>query len=425
MRIRLPYDQEELKLKLNSYSRLETVAANYPSSVEDTSGELRSALQNPEGTGPLKDLLPEKGRISVLISDLTRGGGTGGVLGGLLSVLSEWGIERERIEVFIATGMHRNHTPGELASHLGKHVAENYKIFQHDPTDGSKLLRTGTNGRGKPYLFNSRVVDSSLIVVLGTVSFHYFAGHGGGRKLILPGVAGEESILSNHRLSLHDNPGAGLADGCEPANLEGNPVHLDMLEGARSIPVPVFTVNIISGQNGEVVYLNAGELEESHLSACDFLRENFTIPLRRRYRAVIASAGGYPADVNLLQAHKSVRHASAALKDGGVLLVAAACRDGVGSDSYYQAFSEGRERVAVRAREDYTLNSQTAVSTLELTGRYSIHLATRLEERRLSRLGFSGWEPAETMDILRGIPADEILVIVNASRFLPVYRKDD
>jgi nickel-dependent lactate racemase len=420
MDIKLPYDQEELELNLDSFDSLEVTGDIYPDCLDDISSAIDSVLQNPEGSDSLRDILPLGGKVSVLISDLTRGGGVGKVLSQLLSILSGWGVKRKEVEIFLATGMHRRHSERELRAHIGEDIIKKYSLIQHDPTDNSQLCEVGKNYEGSPYLFNRRVVESDLIIVLGTVSFHYFAGYGGARKLILPGVAGEKTILSNHRLSLKDDPALGLADGCESGNLDQNPVHLDMLEGTRNIPVPIFVINSISDNEGRIVFINAGELEKSHLTACRYLRDKFRILLKKKYKALLISAGGYPGDVNLLQSHKAIRNASRALDEGGIMLVAAACREGIGSNSYYQAFGEGRERVAERARDDYTLNSQTAVSTVGLTSRFSIYIATELDEDELSRFGFLPWEPERTEKLLEGISADNILVVSNASKFLPV-----
>lgn len=420
MDIKLPYDQEELKLNLNSFNSLKVAGNEYPDCLYDISSMLHSVLKNPEGCRSLRDILPSGGKIAVLISDLTRGGGVGMVLGQLLSILSEWGVERRQVEIFLATGMHRRHSEKELRTHIGEEIINRYSLLQHDPTDQSQLCEVGKNYQGIPYLFNRRVVESDIIIILGTVSFHYFAGYGGARKLVLPGVAGEKTILSNHRLSLKDDPSLGLADGCESGNLDQNPVHRDMLEGTRNISVPIFVINSISDNEGGIVFINAGGLEKSHLSACGFLRDKFKISIEKKYKALIISAGGYPGDVNLLQSHKAIRNASRALEQGGIMLVAAACRDGIGSSSYYQAFSEGRDRVAVKARDDYTLNSQTAVSTVELTSRFSIYVASELDEDELSRFGFITWKTGHTEKLLEGISEGDILVISNASKFLPV-----
>ena len=192
-----------------------------------------------------------------------------------------------------------------------------------------------------------------------------------------------------------------------------------MVEGAKLLAAPLFAVNVVAGAEGEISYINSGDIESSHEEACARYREYYTIPLERAFGAVIVSAGGSPHDVNLLQGHKALRNASYALGEGGVMLAALSCAGGVGSDSYAAVFGEGRSGLDRLLRKDYTLNAQTAVSTYDLTERYSIYLRTMMEDGEIIPFGFCPWKEEYTSYLLEGIPDDEILVIMNASAFLP------
>ena len=419
MRFSLPYGNGSCELDLPSHSGVRLAGCSFPDAVRSVERELEGALLKPIGAAPLERRIPRSGRISILISDLTRGAGTGTVLGLLLAYLEAHGAGPERVCVILATGMHRGRRREELESQLGAGVLSRWNVVEHDALDRSALTEVGTTATGSPYLFNSRAVESALVIALGTVSFHYFAGFGGARKLIVPGIAGERTILANHRLSLGKDPGAGLADGCRPGNLDGNPVHEDMLAGARLMPAPLFAINLIPDDAGDIVFLNAGELDQSHRAACDFLSSRFRVPVDRLYKAVILSAGGFPGDINLLQSHKALRQASYALEDGGVMLAAAACAEGVGSDSYLGAFKNGRQRVPDTIRKRYTLNAQTAMSTYELTVRFSVYLKSSLPDAVITRFGFCPWKDGYSDYLLEGIADEDILVIARASQFLP------
>ena len=419
MLISLPYDKKTFELELTGRTRIRITGGEFPPPLPDAASALRFALENATHSPPLKRLLPAEGRISILISDISRGGGTGILLRHLLEYLRESGVEPARLGIFLAAGMHRGHSVDELESHLGKDVMSRFTVREHDATDASSLEDAGSSSSGAGYRFNRKVMESALLICLGSVSFHYFAGYGGGRKLILPGVAAESTILDNHRLSLKADPGSGLADGCRPAALEGNPVHDDMLAGAVLINDNIFSINFVQDDKGRALFINGGDLIDSHREACEHLKRSFCIPLERRYRAVIMSAGGYPRDINLLQSHKAVRYASAALEPGGTMLVAAACSEGTGSESYWNAFSRGRGGVPDIVREKYTLNSQTAVSTYELTGDFEIYVKTEMNDEDLTRFGFSPWRTGETALLLGGLRDEDILIIKNASCFLP------
>ncbi|HER44440.1 MAG TPA: nickel-dependent lactate racemase, partial [Candidatus Eisenbacteria bacterium] len=322
MRISLPYDGGELEVDLPGRGTIAVAGDSYPEPLSDLERALEESLARPVGSAPLSRLIPDTGSVSVLVSDMTRGSSVGAVLRLLLSHLERNGAGPDRVGIFIATGMHREMGRSELKRHLGADIFDRWDVRQHDAANRDLLIEVGTTSFGTHCSFNERVVDSGLVIALGTISFHYFAGFGGARKLILPGVAGERTILANHRLSLKKDEIDSLSEGCRPGNLEGNPVHSDMVEGAKLLPGSLFAVNVVPGANGTVSYLDAGDIEASHIEACARYHESYAIPLERTYGAVIVSAGGSPRDVNLLQAHKALRNASYAVRQGGVMLAA-------------------------------------------------------------------------------------------------------
>ncbi len=421
VKINLPFGDTSISVELPRDVRVEGVS--HPRPLEDPKKELISALLSPVQSAPLSGLVVGDGRICILISDVTRGGSTGCLLGMLLEHLLDLGVEQKRIEIVLAMGMHRGHTPDEIRNHLGVKIVSGYRIVEHNARNGS-FVEVGVTPAGTPCQFNERVADSCLVIGLGTVSFHYFAGFGGARKLILPGISSEKTILANHRLSLLKDAGDGLAEGCRPGNLDGNPVHEDMVAGARMFPAPVFMINTAFDRDGRLVFINAGDMESSHLAAVKWYHSNYSFNISRPYKVVMASAGGTPRDMNLLQSHKAIRYAADAVDQGGVLLIAAACTEGIGSDSYDDAFRDGREAVPGRVSSKYTLNSQTAMSTYDLTGRISVYMRSLLGDTEISRFGFCPWHEDYTSYLIDGIPCDEMLVIGDAATFLPVLSWD-
>ena len=422
MRCALLYHDRILDAGLGERRGVRVAGNVYPAPLPDPKRSFAEAIEQPVGAPALRKIIPRSGNISVLISDLTRGGCAGWMLAGLLEFLEEHGAGPDRVTVVAALGMHRGFRQGELEAHVGADIVRRWRVLEHDARDAGSLLDVGTTSAGTPCLFNRTVVESALVIAVGAVSFHYFAGYGGARKLILPGVAGEKTIVANHRLSLGKDPGAGLSRGCRSGALDGNPVHEDMLAGARLLGARIFAVNSVSDASGSMLFVNAGELDLSHRAACDFVSAHFRFPVDRLYPVVIVSAGGSPRDINLLQSHKSLRHASDALEEGGLLLAAAACPEGIGSDSYLAAFADGRHAVRDAVRRSYTLNAQTAVSTCELTTRFSIYLRSMLEDDLVERFGICPWSPGYEEYLLGGVADEDILVIADGSRFLPARR---
>ena len=419
VRFSLPYHDGSLELDMAARRGIKVIGDSCPVPIDNLHEELKKALEAPVGARPFREILPRSGTITVLISDLTRGGSTGAILGHLLAFLEEGGAGPERVSILLALGMHGGLSEAERRAHLGNAIVEGWKVLEHAARDSGSLVEVGITPAGTQCSFNRQAVESSLVIALGSVSFHYFAGFGGGRKLIVPGIAGERTILANHRRSLKRDPGEGLVDQCRPGALDGNPVHEDMLAGARLLATRVFAVNMIPDHRGGIVFLNAGELDASHRAACDACSAMYRIPVDRLYGAVIVSAGGYPKDMNLLQSHKAIRHASYALDEGGLLLAAAACSGGIGSDSYLAAFDDGRHAVPDAVRKGYTLNAQTALSTYELTGSYSIYLRSMMPDGLVCRFGFCPWKEGFEDFLLEGIDGDDILINMNASQFLP------
>ncbi|UCF04603.1 MAG: nickel-dependent lactate racemase [bacterium] len=416
----LPYERGSVDVMLPDRYSVRVIGTRMPEPVPDAAEALRRAVDHPVQSPPLAAMIPPQGRISVLVPDRTRGTSATDLLRPLLSLMEALGCGPDRVEIVLANGMHRAMEQWELDDHMGGEIAARWTVLQHDARDTDSLHRVGSTHAGTPVLFNTRVLDSVLVIVLGSVSFHYFAGFGGGRKLLLPGIAGEETILANHRLSLKADPGSGLADGCRSATLEGNPVHEDMLDAAGLVHTPLFCINVVADGSGSAVFINAGDLGTSHRRACRFLWDHCHVPIEHPYPVVISSAGGDPKDINLVQGHKALRHASNALVPGGLMLMAVSCPDGIGSASYAQSFSEGLERVPDVVRGGYTLNSQTALSTYGLVRRFRIRLMTRLGGDDVARLGFSCWRREETSAILDAETPSEILVIPNASNLIPI-----
>jgi nickel-dependent lactate racemase len=419
VRCTLRYDDGAFDVDLGARSGITVTGDSYPAPLGDPDRSFRESIEKPVGAGALVGILPRSGTISILISDLTRGALTREILARLLAFLEGQGAGPERVSIVLALGAHRAHNARELETHLGPGIVSRWKVFEHDAFDSSALVEAGTTPVGTRCFFNKSVAESTLVIAVGTVSFHYFAGYGGGRKLILPGIAGEETILANHRLSLRRDPREGLSAGCRPGSLDGNPVHADMLAGARLLGTRVFAINSVSDDRGGLLFINAGELDASHRAACDFVSTNFRIPIDRLYPAVIVSAGGFPKDINLLQGHKALRQASYALEEGGLMLAAAACREGVGSDSYAAIFENGRQAVPDRVKRGYTLNAQTAMSTYELTARLSIYLKSMLPDDLVSRFGMCPWKDGYARYLLEGLSDKDILVIAGGAQFLP------
>jgi nickel-dependent lactate racemase len=290
----------------------------------------------------------------------------------LLDQLNAAGVPDERISACIALGVHRPLTEDEMRSLLGPAGAR-IRVENHDPLKG--LVALGSTSRGTPILVNEKVCTADLVLSLGSISFHFHAGFGGGPKGIIPGLAGAETIRTNHLLAL-SGPGDTWHPGVGPGRLEGNPVHEDLLEALSRIPTPIFLVNFVPDPAGRPLAVEGGAVKEAHRAACLAYARHFVRPVPEPYDAVVVCPGGHPRDVNLIQAHKAAAHAAGALRPGGSLILVAECPEGLGHPDLAFWFDRPLETLAALSRETGRKYVQTAYSFREKAHRFSFHLLT-------------------------------------------------
>ncbi|MHC4883772.1 MAG: lactate racemase domain-containing protein [Planctomycetota bacterium] len=311
---------------------------------------------------------------AVVVADKTRRCGYETYLPVLLKALERNGAGK--ITLYIAYGTHAPQTEAESLASYGE-VFHEYHFVHHTCSDSSLFVDKGTTARGTPIRIRRDLLTHSALITFGALSHHYFAGYGGARKLIFPGLGEREAIFHNHGLFL-DREHRRLQPSCQPGRLEGNPLAEDLQEVADHAEVDLAIHGILTPE-GEVADLILGtDLDDFH-RACARHDEGTRVGQAQRYDLVLASCGGGPKDVNLIQAHKSIHHASLYLKDGGTLLLLAECPDGVGSQTFLPWFDCGGFDAAFkRLQADYQGNGGTALALMTKTARIRIGLMTEL-----------------------------------------------
>jgi nickel-dependent lactate racemase len=355
-------------------------------------------------TGPsFGEFLRGVRRLAVVVPDRTRPAA--------LDVLLPVVFERVRshtpaiaIDLLIGGGTHAPEDPSRVLGLLPPALRRGANAHSHDAHDPGMRSR-GTTAAGTPIVVSERVFAGDACIVLGGIGYHYFAGFSGGRKGLFPGLGGYEAIRRNHELILHPQPGEGLHPGCRPGNLAGNPIHLDVLDVVRAIDVPVFALHAAISPGGGPEEILSGDLFVAHAEACRRYGDRHRQALPARGDLVLADAGGHPRDIDLIQVHKALVHLAPAVRDGGVVVLAARCSEGVGSKTFLPWFLHGSSREMERAlRAAYTLNAHTALSFRKLTERFRLHLVSELDERIVSSLGafpFRSLESALTAGVDR------------------------
>jgi nickel-dependent lactate racemase len=318
------------------------------------------------------------GNVAIVVADKTRLCGYDRILPWSLQSLKNKGVTAEQICFYIAYGTHPRQSDDECLAAYGA-VYSRFRFIHHDCSDEECFAHLGTTTVGTDVKVRKDAINSELIITIGTVSHHYFAGYGGGRKLLFPGLAEKKAIFSNHRLFL-DRERMQLAAGCWPGNLDGNPLAGDLKEIHDMLPDYV-SIHAILDSSGAPANYYFGRSYEDFLSVCTELDECYKIKQDERFDLVLASAGGYPKDINMIQSHKSIHNAANLVRDGGTLIMLAECFDGIGSKTFLPYFEMGsRDAAFSELVEHYVGNGGTALAMMEKTERIRICLVTTLPE---------------------------------------------
>lgn len=331
MTVKIPYGRSERELCLANEVNAKVIECRLDSYKADCSEEeaVRRSLMDPIGSEKLSELSKDRKHIVVIASDHTRPVPSRIIMPAMLEEIRKGNPDAE-ITILIATGCHRATTREELIAKFGEETVAKEKIVIHDCADEENLVNIGTLPSGGALKINRLAAEADLLVSEGFIEPHFFAGFSGGRKSVLPGIASRETVYWNHNAEfIHDeNSRAGI--------LEGNPIHKDMIFAAKAAKLS-FICNVVINSEHKIIGAFSGDVEKAHAAGCDFLRglcESTTVPAD----VVISTNNGYPLDQNLYQAVKGMSTAEAACKDGGTIIICAACADGLGGDAFAKHF---------------------------------------------------------------------------------------
>ena len=348
---------------------------------------------------------------AVVVADKTRLCGYPQYLPVLLEALEAHGADSLRIRIYIAYGTHPPQSDDESEKAYGV-VFHRYHWIQHR-CDRDRFIDQGTTRRGTPVRLRADIRQASCVVTFGAISHHYFAGFGGGRKLIFPGLGEKSAIYRNHGLFI-DPDHRRLTSGCRSGLLDGNPLaeDLDEYESFRSADL---AVHGILDSRGRVCDLLVGRGVEHFRQACARHAFNCEGHPEKPYDLVVASCGGSPKDINFIQSHKALHNAAAFVRDGGRLILLAQCRDGIGSQTFLPWFQLGGWDAAFdRLAENYVGNGGTALAMMAKLQRIRISLVTALDPDQAAMIGLEVWSPARVQEYL-GRHTGSLAVIANAS----------
>lgn len=372
----------------------------------------------------VEPVLTQRGKstnVAIVVADKTRLCGYTTILPWVVTTLQELDVDPAEITFFIGYGTHPRQSDDECIKAYGE-VYNNYRFIHHDCEKKEQFQELGKTGRGTPVRVRKELCSAGLVLTVGALSHHYFAGYGGGRKLIFPGLGEREAIYANHRLFL-DPEQSTLSAGCRPGNLVGNPLADDLRDMQSRMP-DYHSIHGILDSKGEVARFIFGDSYQDFLAACDELDSYYTVEQKEQYPLVIASAGGFPKDINFIQSHKSIHNAAPLVEDGGTLIMFAECRDGIGSKTFLPYFRmEGWKQAFTELVARYVGNGGTALAMMEKTRRIRIALITDLDEEICREIGVKKISPDQAQLVLDDLDTDCRVGIVANSSLLVTKQK--
>ncbi len=330
----LPYGKTEVCARIPTKNFLGMIKPKEKPGVADPRVEVERALNEPFDTKRLSEIAKAGDKAVIVVDDATRATPSYLMVPPILDELNKAGVKDESITVIFGCGTHRPVTSEEMKKLVGEETLERVKAVSHDCRAKDLVYIGKTKTLGTKVYVNKLFAEADVKVLTGDVGLHYYAGYGGGRKSVLPAIAGIETIRHNHAAILHPKARTG--------NLEGNPIHVDMVEAAR-LAKPDFVLNIVTNSKGKLVRAFAGDLEKVHSEGESLVNEMFKVPIERRAKIVVLSSGGHPFDIDLYQAYKGVDCALKAVKRGGVIIWIAECPEGYGNQVFYEWMTKFKE----------------------------------------------------------------------------------
>ncbi len=378
--VEILYGEEPVSLEIPDERLMGVYRVRPPPEVNEDH-LLEDALDNPVGR-PLEEYDPKS--TLIVVNDASRLTPTPRMLDHLLARLSG------DFRIIVATGTHRPPTEEEYRSTiLGHHYDKLRTKTVHHDCRRSEFVHLGSTSRGTPVIVNKLLLEHDLVVTLGSVEPHYFAGYTGGRKSIAPGLCAYECVEANHRMALM--PEAALG------RLKGNPLHEDLEEVVKKVAskVPIFSLNVAITGEGKAWAARSGDIFESFYSLIEEVESRYVVRLPRKADIVIAVA---PREmgIDLYQAHKALEAAKLVVRDGGVVILIAPCWDGIGPRNFYDLLAgKSREEVKEFVWKSYKLGYHKSAKIVELLERARVLAVTDLEPDVLRKIGFEPFSSAQ------------------------------
>jgi lactate racemase len=407
-KIEIPYGKTSMPLELKE-DRLIDVVSPRQTPVDDSS--IVRSLSNPLKFPDLVSFLSERRKILVVINDYTRPTPTS-------TVLNSLDLREKEVTTIVALGTHRPPSARQLEEILGgPRPPYGGGVVLHNSGDDSQLKSIGRTSRGTELQFNTQLFDADGIIVVGSVEPHYYAGFTGGRKFLLPGLAGVTSIEKNHSLALDERSTI--------LRLEGNPLHEDFMEALDIFDRydDIFSIQLVLNRDHQVSYTLSGHIVESFNRAVDHAKEIYVVPVDTK-ADIIVTVARPPTDLDLYQAHKAIENVKPALKDQGVMILVSPCLDGIGPRNFYELLAYGGSVNAFNITKDkYRLGDHKAARIAQLLKEAKLFGVTTIDPKITRAAGITPYEDLQSaVDAATNMKGNDsrILVVLDGCLTVPV-----
>ena len=346
MDIKLDYGKHGLPITLPDDANITVIRPRYIDPVPDESAALRDALRQPIHSAPLRDLVAPGDTVAIVFSDITRATPNHLIIPAILAELPH--VPAKNIVLCNALGTHRENTPDELARMLGAEVAQTYRIEQNNAFDPATQVYLGRTSNDHEIWINRVYAEADVKILTGYIEPHFFAGFSGGGKAVMPGMAGQKTVLGNHGARMIANPRSAWGI------TYGNPIW----EEAREVALktrPTFLLNVTLNSDKQITGVFAGDLVAAHDAGIVFARDTAMVPIPDLFDIGITTNSGYPLDLNLYQCGKGMSAAEQVVRQGGAIIMAAECSDGIPEHGLFREMLRAAD--SPRALFDAVLNA--------------------------------------------------------------------
>lgn len=424
IKIKIDYGKKGLTINLNPKWNVEVLKPKPQQILKNPVQIIQDKIKHPIGSPSLQHIVMDKGqkgKVCIVSSDSTRPIPSHILLEALINELNNYGIPDSQIIILIATGLHRPSREEERENILGKKLYGRIESKDHIATDMNNLTSLGKSKNGIPIYINKLYLESDIRIITGYVEPHFFFGFSGGCKSIVPGIAGSSTIQANHSAQLI------ASEKSRFGIYQENPMYSNSMEIAKLAGVN-FVVNVCINEHHQITKVEAGALEEVHNSLVQYQLKKVFNPIKQPYDIVVCGNGGYPLDLNLYQAVKSMAIGEMGVKEGGTIISVNECSDGVGigQDEFRNLLFSSmmpHEIYHKILNEEIILPDQWEIQVLtRVLQKAEIYVVSELKENELGNIGLKYAQTVEnaiSMGLKKHGPDAHILILPNGPQILP------